>query len=168
MNLQYSNQNIKIFRKADFTNMLSYHVGRYPQSTTFPVTSSFNAFHEHMRMNCKVLTSILKAHMAEARPLVRQVLGVLIPAVPLRMDDGHSVLANTLKRLLIEEGHSGALQLAHLLHILLRHFDIFYPVRHSLVALLLQALNRITLNAGVLPFCDTLIALHNSTPSLTI
>jgi hypothetical protein len=37
----------------------------------------------------QVFHSLLKAHAAEAKAVVKQALDILTPAMPLRMEDGH-------------------------------------------------------------------------------
>jgi hypothetical protein len=44
---------------------------------------------EGMLLWLQVFHSLLKAHAAEAKAVVKQALDILTPAMPLRMEDGH-------------------------------------------------------------------------------
>lgn len=86
----------------------------------------------------------MKASLMEVRPIVRQVLAVLIPAVPLRMDDGHATLATLVKRSIIEDVYTNVtLTSQHLFYLLHRHPDVFYPIRHQLIGPLIATVSRV-------------------------
>lgn len=94
----------------------------------------------------------MKASLAEVRPVVRQVLAVLIPAVPIRMDDGHATLATLVKRAILEDVYASVtLTSQHLFYLLHRHADVFYPIRHQLIGPLIATLARF-INASVCCF----------------
>ena len=85
----------------------------------------------------------MKASLLEVRPIVRQVLAVLIPAVPQRMDDGHATLATLVKRAIIEDVYSSVtLTSQHLFYLLHRHADVFYAIRHQLIGPLIATVSR--------------------------
>ncbi|KAL9913937.1 transcription-associated protein 1-like isoform 1-T1 [Glossina fuscipes fuscipes] len=65
-----------------------------------------------------VFHSLLKGHALEERSVVRQVLDVLTPAMPLPMEDG-----NTMQ------------QLFHILQLIVRHYKVYFPVVTHLVNL---------------------------------
>ena len=65
--------------------------------------------------------SLLKAHAMEARPVVRQALDILTPAMPVRMEDGNTMLTHWTKKIIVEEGHHSLTQLVHMLQLLVRH-----------------------------------------------
>lgn len=74
-------------------------------------------------MFLKVFHSLLKAHAAEARTVVKQALEILTPAMPVRMEDGNNMLTHWTKKIIVEEGHTLA-QLVHMLQLLVRHFKV--------------------------------------------
>lgn len=58
----------------------------------------------HKRIVLQVFHSLLKGHAIEARSVVRQALEVLTPAMPLRMEDGNTMLTHWTKKIIVEEG----------------------------------------------------------------
>lgn len=58
----------------------------------------------HKRIVLQVFHSLLKAHAVEARNVVRQALEILTPAMPLRMEDGNTMLTHWTKKIIVEEG----------------------------------------------------------------
>lgn len=67
--------------------------------------------------------SLLKANALEVRPIVRHALDILTPILPTRMDDGHRMLTQWTKKILLEEGHSMP-QLVHILQLIVRHYKV--------------------------------------------
>ncbi|EAT34853.1 AAEL012951-PA, partial [Aedes aegypti] len=104
----------------------------------------------HKRIVLQVFHSLLKAHAVEARTVVKQALEVLTPAMPLRMEDGNTMLTHWTKKIIVEEGHSMQ-QLFHILQLLVRHFKVYYPVRHHLVQQIITSMQRLgfTVNATI-------------------
>ncbi|XP_062715059.1 transcription-associated protein 1 [Aedes albopictus] len=104
----------------------------------------------HKRIVLQVFHSLLKAHAVEARTVVKQALEVLTPAMPLRMEDGNTMLTHWTKKIIVEEGHSMQ-QLFHILQLLVRHFKVYYPVRHHLVQQIINSMHRLgfTVNATI-------------------
>lgn len=94
------------------------------------------------RIVLQVFHSLLKAHAVDARNLVRQALEVITPAMPLRMEDGNQMLTHWTRKIIIEEGHSMQ-QLHHILQLIVRHFKVYYPVRHHLVQQMISSMNRL-------------------------
>ncbi|CAG2066263.1 unnamed protein product, partial [Timema podura] len=68
-----------------------------------------------------VFRSLLKAHAVEARAVVKQALEILTPSLPLRMEDGYTMLTHWTKKIIVEEGHSMQ-QLFHILQLIVRHY----------------------------------------------
>ncbi|GBP38089.1 hypothetical protein EVAR_95217_1 [Eumeta japonica] len=87
-------------------------------------------------------TSLLKAHAVEARSVVRQALEILTPAMPQRMEDGNTMLTHWTKKIIVEDGHSMQ-QLFHILQLVVRHYKVYYPVRHALVGHMVNAMQRL-------------------------
>ncbi|XP_013181191.1 PREDICTED: transformation/transcription domain-associated protein [Papilio xuthus] len=96
----------------------------------------------HKRIVLQVFHSLLKAHALEARVVVRQALEILTPAMPQRMEDGNTMLTHWTKKIIVEDGHSTQ-QLYHILQLVVRHYKVYYPVRHALVAHMVSAMQRL-------------------------
>lgn len=77
----------------------------------------------HKKIILQVFHSLLKGHALEARPVVRQALDVLTPAMPLRMEDENTMLTHWTKKIIVEEGHSMQ-QLFHILQLIVRHYKV--------------------------------------------
>nr|CAD7586473.1 unnamed protein product [Timema genevievae] len=88
-----------------------------------------------------VFRSLLKAHAVEARAVVKQALEILTPSLPLRMEDGYTMLTHWTKKIIVEEGHSMQ-QLFHILQLIVRHYKVYYPVRHHLVQNMVNSIQR--------------------------
>ncbi len=73
---------------------------------------------------------------------MRQALEILTPAMPLRMEDGNTMLTHWTKKIIVEEGHTTA-QLVHILQLLVRHYKVYYPVRHHLVQYMVNSIQRL-------------------------
>lgn len=96
----------------------------------------------HKRIVLQVFHSLLRAHSIEARSIVRQGLEVLTPSMASRMEDGHAMLTHWTKKIIVEEGHSMQ-QLFHILQLVVRHYDAYYPVRHHLIHHIVQSITRL-------------------------
>ncbi|XP_008557972.1 transformation/transcription domain-associated protein [Microplitis demolitor] len=96
----------------------------------------------HKRIVLQVFHSLLKAHAVEARNVVRQALEILTPAMPVRMEDGNTMLTHWTKKIIVEEGHSMQ-QLIHILQLVVRHYKVYYPVRHHLVQHMVNSIQRL-------------------------
>ncbi|XP_072275172.1 transformation/transcription domain-associated protein [Pyxicephalus adspersus] len=102
----------------------------------------------HKKIVLQVFHSLLKAHAMEARAIVRQAMAILTPAVPARMEDGHQMLTHWTRKIIVEEGHTVP-QLVHILHLIVQHFKVYYPVRHSLVQHMVSAMQRLGFTPSV-------------------
>ncbi|ESP00831.1 hypothetical protein LOTGIDRAFT_140419, partial [Lottia gigantea] len=96
----------------------------------------------HKRIVLQVFHSLLKAHALEAKSVVRQALEIITPAMPGRMEDGNGKLTHWTKKIIVEEGHSLG-QLVHILHLVVRHYKVYYPVRHHLIQHMVNSLQRL-------------------------
>ncbi|XP_047506869.1 transcription-associated protein 1 isoform X1 [Pieris napi] len=99
----------------------------------------------HKRIVLQVFHSLLKAHAVEARGVVRAALEILTPAMPQRMEDGNTMLTHWTKKIIVEDGHS-VQQLFHILQLVVRHYKVYYPVRHALVGHMVAAMQRLGLS----------------------
>uniref|UniRef100_A0A8C9SXE3 Transformation/transcription domain-associated protein n=1 Tax=Scleropages formosus TaxID=113540 RepID=A0A8C9SXE3_SCLFO len=102
----------------------------------------------HKKIVLQVFHSLLKAHTMEARVVVRQAMAILTPAVPARMEDGHQMLTHWTRKIIVEEGHTVP-QLVHILHLIVQHFRVYYPVRHHLVQHMISAMQRLGFTPSV-------------------
>ncbi|XP_051789631.1 transformation/transcription domain-associated protein isoform X2 [Erpetoichthys calabaricus] len=102
----------------------------------------------HKKIVLQVFHSLLKAHNMEARAIVRQAMAILTPAVPARMEDGHQMLTHWTRKIIVEEGHTVP-QLVHILHLIVQHFRVYYPVRHHLVQHMVSAMQRLGFTPSV-------------------
>ncbi|XP_078329828.1 transformation/transcription domain-associated protein-like [Crassostrea virginica] len=93
----------------------------------------------HKRIVLQVFNSLLKAHSVEARAVIKQALEILTPAMPGRMEDKNGTLTHWTKKIIVEEGHRVA-QLVHILQLVLRHYKVYYLVRHHHMVNSLQRL----------------------------
>ncbi|XP_072179557.1 transformation/transcription domain-associated protein-like [Diadema setosum] len=96
----------------------------------------------HKRIVLQVFHSLLKAHAGEARSVVRQALDILTPVLPQRMEDGNAMLTHWTKKIIVEEGYTIA-QLVHMLQLLVRHYKVYYPVRHHLIQTMVYSIQRL-------------------------
>lgn len=99
----------------------------------------------HKKIVLQVFHSLLKAHAVDARNVVRQALEILTPAMPIRMEDGNTMLIHWTKKIIVEEGYSMQ-QLVHILQLVVRHYKVYYPVRHHLVQHIVNSIQRIGFN----------------------
>lgn len=83
----------------------------------------------------------------EARNVVRQALEILTPSMPGRMEDGNTMLTHWTKKIILEEGHTGS-QLVHILQLVVKHFKVYYPVRHYLIQHIVSSIQRLGFNAA--------------------
>jgi hypothetical protein len=89
-----------------------------------------------------VFNSLLKSYIIDAKYLVRQATDLLIPAIPIRIDDGYEILAYCTKKILSDDAH-GNLQLIHIMSIIVRHQVIYFHVRYTLANLMIQSAQKI-------------------------
>ncbi|GLH10296.1 Transcription-associated protein 1, partial [Gryllus bimaculatus] len=99
-------------------------------------------FTVHKRIKEQVFQSLLKAHAFEARTVVRQALDIITPLIPVCMEDGYTILTHWTKKIIVEEGHSMQ-QLFHMLQLVVRHYKVYFPVRHYLVQYMVSSMRRL-------------------------
>ncbi|XP_065177696.1 transformation/transcription domain-associated protein-like isoform X2 [Sycon ciliatum] len=102
----------------------------------------FLQFAVHKKIPLQMFHCLLQANGVEGRGTVKKVIDVLTPALPVRIDDGRSLMVHWTKQVLVEEGHS-AQQLVHVLNVICRHHVSYFPARHSLVQHLLTGALRL-------------------------
>ncbi|XP_040565461.1 LOW QUALITY PROTEIN: transformation/transcription domain-associated protein [Lepeophtheirus salmonis] len=100
----------------------------------------------HKRIVLQVFHSLLKAHAVEARQVVRQALEILTPSMPGRMEDGNTMLTHWTKKIIVEDGHTGS-QLVHILQLVVKHYKVYYPVRHHLIQHVVTSIQRLGFTA---------------------
>ncbi|KAF5288689.1 hypothetical protein FQR65_LT11954 [Abscondita terminalis] len=96
----------------------------------------------HRKIVLQVFHSLLKAHAVEARSVVRQALEILTPSMPVRMEEGNTMLVHWTKKIIVDEGHSMQ-QLFHILQLVVKHYKVYYPVRHHLVQHMVNSIQRL-------------------------
>ena len=96
----------------------------------------------------QVVPSLLKAHAAEAKHVVRQALDILIPRIPNVVEEGNTVLTYLTKKIIVEEGHSMA-QLSHILQVIVRNPKVYYSGRYHLIPNLVKAIHRLGFNLAM-------------------
>ena len=62
--------------------------------------------------------------------------------MPVRLDDGYRLLSYWTKKIIVEEGHSMQ-QLFHILQLVVRHYKVYYPVRHHLTQHMVNSIQRL-------------------------
>uniref|UniRef100_A0A8D8QZ10 Transformation/transcription domain-associated protein n=1 Tax=Cacopsylla melanoneura TaxID=428564 RepID=A0A8D8QZ10_9HEMI len=100
------------------------------------------------RIVVQVFISLLKAHASEVSAVVRQALEILTPTFPERVDNGYRILAFWTKKIIIEEGHSHS-QLFHLLTLIVKHYKVYYPVRHGLIQHMVANMQRMGMSTSI-------------------
>lgn len=58
------------------------------------------------------------------------------------------MLTHWTKKIIVEEGHTVA-QLVHILHLLVRHYKVYYPVRHHLIQHMVNSIQRLGFTPNV-------------------
>lgn len=101
------------------------------------------------RVVLQVFLGLLRAHASEVRPIVRQALEILTPAFPERVDDGQRMLLVYTKKILVEEGYSNP-QLSHVLTLIVKHYKVYYPVRHGLIQQMITSMQRLGFNSSAM------------------
>ncbi|KAK9874414.1 hypothetical protein WA026_002761 [Henosepilachna vigintioctopunctata] len=96
----------------------------------------------HKKIVLQVFHSLLKAHAVEARNVVRQALDILTPSMPLRIEEGSTMLIYWTKKIIVDEGHSMQ-QLFHILQLVVKQHKVYYPVRHHLVQHMVNSIQRL-------------------------
>lgn len=66
---------------------------------------------------------LLKAYHVEVRNVVRQALDLITPALSIRINNGNKLLCQCTKKIIVEEAHLMQ-QLFHVLHLVVRHYNV--------------------------------------------
>jgi transformation/transcription domain-associated protein len=119
--------------------------------TAYVLTCHLIAYHDTpAKVVLQIFVTLLRAYQQETKALVREALDVLTPALRLRLPnrpDEHPVWVKWMKKLLAEESHQLP-QLVHMLQLIVRIPDPFFPYRGQLIPYMVNALNRIGLTSG--------------------
>ncbi|KAK6104161.1 FAT domain family protein [Brugia pahangi] len=113
------------------------------------IANIINQFNINRKIVLQVFLSLLKATLSDPKDIIKRSLDILTPSVPLRMDDGHKQLMTIVKKTIIEEGHNVS-QIYHCLSMIVRHYKIYYNVRHQMLQVILNGLQRLMLAQGTL------------------
>ncbi|KYR00111.1 protein kinase [Tieghemostelium lacteum] len=95
----------------------------------------------------QVYVALLKAYHAEAKHLVKQALDILLGCIKTRLkididNPRNSTWVKWTKKTIVEEGHSMH-QLVHILQVIVRHPQLFYPNRSLFIPQLVGSLPKI-------------------------
>ena len=95
----------------------------------------------------QVFVALLRACQPEAKELVRQALGALVPALPKRLPQGdhkYPIWIRYTKKILVEEGHSMP-ALIHVWNLIHTQESLFFPSRAQFVPQMVNSLSRLGL-----------------------
>jgi transformation/transcription domain-associated protein len=97
----------------------------------------------------QVYVALLRSHQQEGKNLVRAALDLLVPALPIRLQEKElRKMFEFTNRIMFEEGNSIP-QLSHVWHTIVNHPEVFYYRRHQFVPYMINSLNRL----GLPPNC---------------
>ncbi|KAL3994636.1 FAT domain family protein [Acanthocheilonema viteae] len=113
------------------------------------IANIINQFNINRKIVLQVFLSLLKATLSDPKDIIKRSLDILTPSVPLRMDDGHKQLMTVVKKTIVEEGHNVS-QIFHCLSMIVRHYKIYYNVRHQMLQVILNGVQRLMLAQGTL------------------
>ncbi|KAM3719228.1 Transformation/transcription domain-associated protein [Dirofilaria immitis] len=113
------------------------------------IANIINQFNINRKIVLQVFLSLLKATLSDPKDIIKRSLDILTPSVPLRMDDGHKQLMTVVKKTIVEEGHNVS-QIYHCLSMIVRHYKIYYNVRHQMLQVILNGVQRLMLAQGTL------------------
>ncbi|KAF5398156.1 hypothetical protein PHET_08523 [Paragonimus heterotremus] len=102
----------------------------------------------------QVFHCLAKGAHTETKKIVNPALDILIPAWICTPDD-HKLLAATTRKIMLED--HGIQSCVHILGIVVRHADLYYPVRHQLLPHIIVIISR--LSAQQLPIEQRRLAL---------
>lgn len=111
----------------------------------------FAVFQTPQKFIIRAWTGLLRSPHAEGRALVRQeALATLAPSLPHSEDgeQGHPQWAKTTRRLLAEEGIA---QLIAIYHLIVKHPELFYPVRSLFIPHISNSLNKLGMSSSSTP-----------------
>ncbi|KAH3761988.1 transformation/transcription domain-associated protein [Pelomyxa schiedti] len=106
------------------------------------------AFETPPKIILQVYVALLRCYQAEAKHLVREALDILTPTLPKRLqpDQYATSWIKWTKKIAVEETNA-LLQLTHILHLILRHPNIFYMAKSQFTPHFVNCLVRV----GLLP-----------------
>lgn len=115
------------------------------QSSYIFVCRFIETFETPEKIILQVYVALLKAHQEEAKSLVRDALDILVPTLGVKLskpNDPSPIWVKWTKKIFVEEGHSPH-QLIHILHLLVRHSQYFYPYRAEFVNHMVNSLRHV-------------------------
>ncbi|KAF6768911.1 hypothetical protein AHF37_12550 [Paragonimus kellicotti] len=89
----------------------------------------------------QVFHCLAKGAHTETKKIVNPALDILIPAWICTSDD-HKLLAATTRKIMLED--HGIQSCVHILGIIVRHADSYYPVRHQLLPHIIVIISRLS------------------------
>ncbi|GAA6061309.1 hypothetical protein JCM10212_005423 [Sporobolomyces blumeae] len=126
------------------------------QSAYLLIASFLAQFESPMKIILQIYLALLRAHQPEARPIVREALDILAPALPKRIPSGPStgagqaepIWAKWTRKVLIEEGSTTAL-LVNVYQLIVRHPDLFFSTRDLFFPHMVASLAKLTLSTTI-------------------
>uniref|UniRef100_A0A1I8HGE9 PI3K/PI4K catalytic domain-containing protein n=1 Tax=Macrostomum lignano TaxID=282301 RepID=A0A1I8HGE9_9PLAT len=95
------------------------------------------------RIVVQVFHGLLKSFQPEPKRVVTAALDILTPVMTSRLEDDPSILQHWTKKILLEDTAAGSTQnYQHILSLIVRHHDVYYAIRHSLMTNILQGLSK--------------------------
>uniref|UniRef100_A0A1I7ZRA5 FAT domain-containing protein n=1 Tax=Steinernema glaseri TaxID=37863 RepID=A0A1I7ZRA5_9BILA len=140
-----------------------------PQDITVKYTGHLLIAHiiDKFAINRKIVlqvhSGLMKAYAQDNRDIIRRALDVITPALPKRMDDGYLQLLLFMKKMIGEESHN-IQQMTHCIGTVVRHYKVYYYVRHQMLPFLVTAVQRLMLahhtveaKKLIVDVCETII-----------
>ncbi|KAK0395513.1 hypothetical protein QR680_001317 [Steinernema hermaphroditum] len=140
-----------------------------PQDITVKYTGHLLIAHiiDKFAINRKIVlqvhSGLMKAYAQDNRDIIRRALDVITPALPKRMDDGYMQLLLFIKKIIGEESHN-IQQMTHCIGTVVRHYKVYYYVRHQMLPFLVTAVQRMMLTHHtveakklIVDVCETII-----------
>ncbi|TMS35225.1 hypothetical protein L596_002673 [Steinernema carpocapsae] len=140
-----------------------------PQDITVKYTGHLLIAHiiDKFAINRKIVlqvhSGLMKACSQDNRDIIRRALDVITVALPKRMDDGYLQLLLFMKKIISEEGHN-VQQMTHCIGTVVRHYKVYYYVRHQMLPFLVNAVQRIVTHHSspeakklIIDVCETII-----------
>ncbi|KAI9246865.1 hypothetical protein BY458DRAFT_560504 [Sporodiniella umbellata] len=124
------------------------------QAAYILVARFITAFETPTKIVIQVYAALLRAHLSEARLLVKQGLDIVSPMLPARIQQAANERVPTWVRLtrkvLVEDTHSIS-QMVNVYQLLVRHADLFYDYREHFLPHIVNALPKLGLYQNATP-----------------
>lgn len=155
MIVQYAPDLITDFRKEVIKfgwNYIRLDDSTCKQAAYVLVARFITAFDTPSRIVIQIYAALLRAHLSEARSLVKQGLDIISPMLPLRIQSNERVptWVRLTRKVIVEDTHSIS-QMVNVYQLLVRHSDLFYDYREHFLPQIVNALPKLGLLQNVTP-----------------